>query len=152
MRDRYFKREGTLAVLALIFGLVACGPTVLIPGGELRGTLATGTVQDWRFTDTVSTIQLETRPERPYSVNLWGVGSGAAFYVASGSGADARWVAHIGADPRVRLRVGETLYERKAVRVEARDELADVMELYQKKYDVEPEDWRDAWVYRLDAR
>ena len=143
------------ALLSLI--TTAC----VFPGGELRGTVATGAVDDWSFTDAVKTVQLETRPGAPHSINIWGVSTGDAFYVASdswrqrlgGSGGDARWVGHIAIDPRVRLRVGRTLYERKAIRVQDEAELARFRQAYQKKYDSDPWEREDPpWVYRLDPR
>ena len=100
-------------VVALLFAL-GCGPLVMVPGGELSGTVKPAP-SDWSFTDSVETVQLETRPEDPYSVNVWGVAAGDAFYVASGRGESAAWAKHIAADPRVRLRVGEDLYELSAV-------------------------------------
>ena len=148
-------------VLACLL-LTACGPSLLVvSGGQLRGTLASAPVSDWGFTDDVRRVQLETRPEAPYSVHIYGVSSGDAFYIASqgwrqlfgGSGGNARWVGYIAADPRVRLRVGKTLYERKAMRVEDKTELALVRALFQKKYDSDPDSWEEPpWVYRLDAR
>ena len=140
-------------------GLLILLATACAPGGKLGGTVATGTVDDWGFTDAVQTVQLETRPDAPYSISIWGVSSGGAFYIASqswgqlfgGSGGDARWVDHIAADPRVRLRVGEMLYERKAIRVLDEGEVGRVQQLYLEKYG--PEDWEEpAWVYRLDPR
>ena len=148
---------------------IACGPTVVLPGGELSGTVASGTVSDWSFSNDTSTVQLETRPSRPYSINVWGVSSGPAFYITSESWrtavglGDARWVGHIADDPRVRLRIGETIYERKAVRVQDGAELASVLTLFQKKYSSEstrhlerwsdaPEDWEGVRVFRLDPR
>ena len=150
-----------VALLSISFAL-ACGPSFLVvPGGELRGTLASAGIDDWGFTDTVRRVQLETRPEDPYSVHIYGVSSGDAFYVASeswrqlfrGSGGDARWVSHIAADPRVRLRVDKSLYELKAVRVQDEEELRRVRGLFQKKYGTDPEGWEEPpWVYRLEAR
>ena len=55
-------------VAALV--LAGCGPTVVFPGGELRGTVSSGTVSDWSFSDDTSTVQLETRPSSPYSINI----------------------------------------------------------------------------------
>ena len=114
-------------------------------------------------------MQLETRPSRPYSINIWAVSSGSAFYISSESWrsllrlGDARWVGHITDDPRVRLRIGETLYERKAVRVQDPAEVASVLTLFEKKYgsgtplerrldDRAPEDWEGVRVFRLDPR
>ena len=158
-----------LPSLAAALVLTACAPTVMFPGGQLNGTVAGENVSDWSFSDATSTVQLETRPSRPYSINIWGVSSGSAFYISSESWrgflwlGDARWVAHIADDPRVRLRIGETLYERKAVRVRDAAELESVLTLFEKKYgsgtplerrldDRAPEDWEGVGVFRLDPR
>ncbi len=157
----------TLALMVL--SMTACsGPKLfVVPGGALRGTVTSGAVEDWGFGDSLGRVQLETRPDAPYSVHLFGVGSGAAFYIASqgwrasvGGGPErARWVPHIEADPRVRLRVGETLVERKAVRVMEEAELVHVRELFEAKYGDDAQNWGfwlredgPPWVYRLEAR
>ncbi len=158
-----------LLSLAAALVLTACAPTVVFPGSKLSGTVANGTVSDWSFSDATSTVQLETRPSRPYSTNIWGVSSGSAFYISAESWrtilglGNARWVGHIADDRRVRLRIGETLYERKAVRVKDAAELASVLTLFEKKYgsdtplerlvdDRAPEDWEGVSVFRLDPR
>jgi hypothetical protein len=154
--------------------LTACGPSFVWPGGHLRGTVVESSVSDWSFTDDATVVQLETRPSRPYSIQIWGVGSGSDFYVSSASWrsllglGDARWIGHIADDPRVRLRVGERVYEREAVRVRDAEEMSSVLVLYESKYGPgppvsklrerleqdEPESWEGpgVWVFRLDPR
>jgi len=156
-----------LALLFLGLGWLACGEPsfFVVAGGELAGTVDKQPVGDWGFTDAVDIVQLETRPDEPYSIHIYGVGSGGVFYIASqgwrlgvGSGSDARWVAHIADDPRVRLRVAETLYELEAARVENEVELARVQTLYHQKYGTEADEWgfwrteESPWVYRLAPR
>ncbi len=157
----------------LLVGLLGtgCVPFLVFPGGELRGALASSAIDDWGFTDEVEFVQIETRPDRPYSVQVYGVGSGDAFYIASqgwrgalGSTSRARWIGHLAEDPRVRLRVGETLYELEAVRVEDDFEVERVRELFLAKYGDAAESWgfwrrqprapraSEAFVYRLDPR
>jgi hypothetical protein len=148
-----------------------CAPFLVFPGGELRGTLDSSVIDDWVFTDEVEFVQIETRPDRPYSVQVYGVGSGNAFYIASqgwrgelGSTDRARWVDHLAEDPRIRLRVGETLYELKALRVEDDSEVERIRKLFLKKYGDAADSWgfwqskpkapraSEAVVYRLDPR
>lgn len=148
-----------------------CAPFLVFPGGELRGTLDPSGIEDWGSTDEVEFFQIETRPGRPYSVQVYGVGSGDAFYIASqgwrgalGSTSRARWVDHLTADARIRLRVGETLYELEAVRVDDDREIERVRQLFTKKYGAAAERWgfwrgrpdapsaREAFVYRLGPR
>lgn len=169
MKNKNHTSRKPICFVSLLLSLLAtaCGGPKLfvVSGGELRGTLAPGSVEDWAFTDAVERVQLETRPDDPYSVHVYGVGSTEAFYVASqgwrmfvSSAGDARWVHHIAVDPRVRLRVGKTLYELEAIRIQDRAELERVRELFRNKYDGDAEKWGfwlgdgPPWVYRLDPR
>lgn len=138
-----------LSTLALVVG---CGPFLLLPGGQLDG-VATPAPSDWGFTDEVDTVQLETRPEDPYSVNIWAVGTGPLLYVHAGANR-SRWVENMEADPDVRVRVDEALYELRASRVEGADEFARFADAYETKYGSRPrnEDVGEAYLFRLEAR
>ena len=76
------------------------------------------------------------------------------FYVAAGSAGETRWVPFLDQDPNVRLRVGDTVHELRAVRVEDDFELRAVRKRYMAKYDLEEGDAMaaEAWIYRLDSR
>ena len=106
----------TVAAIATVSCAVGCeGPIAMFPGGELSGEVRP-VPESWRFSDAVEEVQLETRPGEPYSVNVWGVAVGKRFFIASGRGMQNAWAQHIAADPRVRLRIGEHLFELRAVR------------------------------------
>ncbi len=139
----------SLSLLAL-----GCGPMGPFPGGRLSGDVATGPPANWSFADEEMTVQLETRPSAPYSVNLWGVSFGDRFYLASGRGGEATWIEHIAEDPNVRLRVGRTIYELRAVRVSNETHSERFLEALKRKYDWEPSvRERDrAWLFCLDPR
>jgi hypothetical protein len=141
-----------LIVLIALSGALACGPLVMIPGGRLSGTVAP-VPDDWSFSDDVETVQLETRPDDPYSVNIWGVAVGDEFYVASGK-SDNAWATHIAADDRVRLRVDESIYELRAVRDDSADGRERFLAAAKAKYDFEPdpEQTSDAILFKLVAR
>ncbi|MCA9506437.1 MAG: hypothetical protein KC616_25345 [Myxococcales bacterium] len=143
---------GLVAVLIAAALVVGCGPTLLLPGGELQGTPVEAPA-DWGFTQEVSTIQLETRPEDPYSVNIWAVGVGPALYVHAG-GNRSRWVEHMEADPRVRVRVGDQLYPLEGARVASAEEFARFADAYEVKYGLRPrnENVAEVYLYRLVAR
>ncbi len=142
------------ALLSLSLLALGCGPIGPFPGGSLSGDVATGLPADWSFTDQEMIVQLETRPSASYSVNLWGVGIGDRFYLASGRGGEANWVEHIAEDPNVRLRVDGTIYELRAVRVSFETHGERFLEALKRKYDWEPSgSERDkAWLFRLDPR
>ncbi|MBY0400093.1 DUF2255 family protein [Myxococcota bacterium] len=132
--------------------LLGCGPTLLMPGGELSGPVE-AVPADWGFSDEISTIQLETRPSEPYSVNIWAVGMGDRLYVHAGANR-SRWVEHLIADPSARVRVGGKLYLVTAVRVVEPSEFAAFADAYKKKYGVRPrnENVAEVYLYRLGAR
>jgi hypothetical protein len=142
------------ALLSLSLLTLGCGPMGPFPGGSLSGDVATRLPADWSFSDEEANVQLETRPSDPYSINLWGVGIGDRFYLASGRGGEARWVKHIAEDPNVRLRVGSTIYELRAVRVPNETHADRFLEALKRKYDWEPSarERDKAWLFRLDPR
>jgi hypothetical protein len=142
-----------LAIIALaLSSLLACGPTVMIPGGELSGETE-AVPSDWSFSDAVETVQLETRPEDPYSVNIWGVAVGSDFYVAAGNAENA-WALNIAEDDNVRLRVGEAIYELRAVRDGSPEARQRFLAAAKRKYDFEPDEEQasEAILFRLVAR
>jgi hypothetical protein len=138
------------AMLLLVLLSLGCGPIVMIPGGALSGEVQ-ATPADWKFTDSIETVQLETRPSDPYSVNIWVVASGDSLYFATG---ETEWAGYVASDSRVRLRVDGKLYELKAVQTEVAGERTAVLAAMKRKYDFEPdaEQEASASLYRLEAR
>jgi hypothetical protein len=143
-----------LARIALLGALVGCGPIGPIPGGRLSGEVVATPFDDWAFAGGQETLQLETRPENPYSVNIWFVSQGSRLWVASVGGDVSGWGEKMIADPRVRLRIDGKLYERKAVRVTEQAEIDEVIVLYKTKYDYErdPKEDGQAVLFRMDPR
>ncbi len=139
--------------LMLSASIAGCGgPFTLLPGGALEGSPA-ATPESWSFTDAVDTVQLETRPADPYSVNIWVIALGEDVYVHAGANRSA-WVENIEADPKVRLRVGESIYELVAARVDGQEEFDRFSDAYQQKYGRRPgnESVDEAYLFRLGAR
>lgn len=128
-------------------------PFIVFAGGELSGDVQPPP-EEWSQLRTEETFQLETRPEDPYSVNIWAVGLGEDVYI--GTGPDGtNWSEHIREDPRVRLRVDDhTLYPLIARPVHEREERRRVARAYADKYGMDPDqNWvKDALVFRLDRR
>lgn len=140
-----------LAVSSLLW-LVGCGPFLTLPGGRLEGD-PVAPPDNWVISDDVSTIQLETRPGNPYSVNIWAVGMGSHLYVHAGANR-ATWVEHLEANSQVRIRLEGRLYELSAVRVEQADEFARFCDAYEAKYDRRPrnENVAEVYLFRLGGR
>lgn len=126
----------------LVCALAATGcsePFVTIPGGELPGQVL-DPPDVW--TEVPDTIQLETRPADPYSINIWSVGVGQDLYVATGADGTA-WTEFIEQDPSVRVRFGDDLYRLRAAVVDEADARSQVVQAYAAKYEVDPQ---DGWV------
>ncbi len=126
--------RGVLVGLVL-FSFGCGGPLLVFPGGELSGEIVTTPVEDWSFVGD-SFVDLETRPDDPYSVQLNYIVKDGKLYVDPAEGRN--WLDHIRADPRVRVRFGGKVYPLKAVLVGQPGEL--------EGFD------QDRYIYRLDPR
>jgi hypothetical protein len=139
--------------LALTAPLAACnGPFVLLHGGALEGSTV-ATPESWAFTDDVKTVQLETLPADPYSVNIWVIAIGDDLYIHAGANRST-WVENIEADPNVRLRVNDSIYELVASRVESQEEFDRFSDAYEQKYGRRPRNGSvaKAYLFRLGPR
>jgi hypothetical protein len=146
-------RAALVIGLAWACALMGCGrPFVLLPGGALEGKVAP-LPESWAFTDEIDTIQLETRPAEPYSVNIWVIALGEHLYVHAGANRST-WVEAMETDPRVRLRAGENIYELAAARVTDAAEFESFADAYEKKYGRRPrnENVGEAYLFRLGPR
>ena len=115
---------------------VACGgPFLVFPGGALRGELVAEPISDWSFVED-RFIDLETRPDDPYSVELNYFVREGKLYIDPAEG--RRWLDYIREDPRVRVRFGDKVYPLTAVLVGSPGELPDFPP--------------DRFVYQLDSR
>jgi hypothetical protein len=133
--------------------LAGCGgPIITLPGGALKGD-PTAAPADWSALADIDTIQVEFRPDDPYSHNIWAVGIGPDLYIAT-SADGTRWTPFVAADPRVKARVGTALYDLTAKPVTDSAERTRVGDTYQSKYDIDADDnWvTDAMIFRLDRR
>lgn len=141
-----------LAIVALALLLGGWGPLFIFPGGELSGT-DSPPPDSWAFTDAIDTVQLETRPADPYSVNIWITRVEASVYIHAGANR-ASWVEHIEADPRVRVQAGERIFPLRAIRVRDVAEFARFSDAYERKYDRRPrnENVEEVWLFRLTPR
>lgn len=157
-------KTGFLAALLL---LVACEPQDYRPGFWLSGEVDPAPVDDWSFTEGVPEIFVETRTWYgvPHSVTTVCVSHGGSLYVPSvyldgGTFPDARfWNRNVVRDPRVRLKIGDRLFERSVVVVEDPDERGEVLAAFGRKFDFwkglaeKPDSERPAIAFfRMDPR
>jgi hypothetical protein len=133
----------SLAVgIACAWALAGCEPADRRPGQWLRGEVVAEPVVDWSFSDAVPEIFVETRTWYgiPHSVTVVGAALGADLYVPSifdpgKSYPDGKvWTRNVARDPRVRVKIGDAIYEREAVLVEDAAERERALAAFARKY------------------
>jgi len=140
-------------MLVLLAAIAGCnGPFLVLPGGALDGDTA-AVPASWAFTDEIDTIQLESRPTDPYSVNIWVIGLDENLYVHAGTNRST-WVENMETDPNVRLQIDDVIYELVATRVVDQAEFDRFSDAYEQKYGRRPrnEVVGEAYLFRLGAR
>ncbi len=127
------------AAVLLVLAAAGCGgPFLMLPGGELRGEVASEPVDDWSFAGD-RFIDLEVRPQDPYSVELNYFVRDGQLYVDPAEG--RRWLDYLREDPNARVRLGGTIYPVTAVLIAEPGQPSGLE-------DMDPE----RFIYRLDSR
>ena len=132
---------GTMAFMLL--AISGCEPSDRRAGTWLTGTVVTTPVNDWSFTNDHDEIFVETNTWYlvPHSVTTTVVTSDGTLYVPSlykngGEFPSQRyWNKNVARDPNVRLKIGESIYERRAALVTDPAERTRVLSAFAAKYD-----------------
>lgn len=123
----------------------------VFPGGSLDGPVKPAPAS-FAFARETGTIQLESRPEDPYSVNITAAVVGDELYVSAGDNL-SQWAANIEANPLVRVRIDGEVYELRASRVTDDAEMrAFAAEWTKHSWARDPLELDEVWVYRLGPR
>jgi hypothetical protein len=142
-----------LLLLLLSVASAGCnGPTLLLPGGKLDGEIQPAP-SDWAFAGDYGTVQLETRPEDPYSVNIAFTVVGRRLYINAGD-TETQWVKNIAVNPQVRLRMDGVLYDLQAERVTNTAEITAFSKAWtsQSMFRRDPTELGEVWIYSLVSR
>jgi hypothetical protein len=131
-----------LVLLLLVLPITGFEPHGRMPGLWLKGDLVTGPVTDWSFTDTIETVKLQTNTEYllPHSVTTYCVSYRGQLYLTSlyRAGltypAGRSWNTDVARDPHVRIKIGNSLYDRKLSFVTDPAEYAAAFQAKRKKY------------------
>ena len=113
-----------------------------LPGLWLRGTPAPAPA-DWSFTDQYQTVKVQTRDRLmlPYSVTTYCVSYNGQLYLTSVYAPGLpkyplgrHWNENVARDPRVRIKIGDNLYDRTLIYITDPDLRAAVIHNKAKKY------------------
>jgi hypothetical protein len=139
-------------LLVFIVFLGCNGPLLVLPGGKLDGSAEPAPV-NWSAAGSSGTVQLETNPQDPYSVNVAYTVLDGQLYINAGD-TETQWVKNIAVDPKVRLRIKGHLYDLRAVRVTDSAEIARFGHAWteQSMFRRDPVTLDQVWLYRLEAR
>ena len=148
---KYLRIAGITLALVLIAALAALRifgfePRDGRPGLWVTGELVTEPVTDWNFTDQHAEIVVQTNTAYfiPHSVTAWCAVFDGEFYLFSsyrggGNFPDKRaWNRNVLRDPRVRLKIGDRLFDRTLRHIVDESIRTPVYQAFLKKYP----DWR----------
>ena len=145
--------KGQLLSLLLVIAASGCnGPLLVLPGGGLAGEVEPSP-SDWSFAGDYGTVQLETRLEEPYSVNIAFTVIEGQLYINAGD-TETQWVKNMSVNPLVRMRMDGVLYDLRAERVVDADEIAAFGKAWtsQSMFMRDPSELDEVWIYRLAPR
>ncbi len=129
--------RGVAAVVAAV-ALLGCQPEDETPGLWLRGAIESKRVEDWRFTDDIEEIFVETRPWYgiPHSTTIWCVQLGGELYIGSYGDQKKAWEKNLARDPTALLAIAGKLYEVTVAPVTESDRVEALDAAYAQKYDM----------------
>lgn len=122
-----------VAVLIVVFYVVAIvlpvDPVERRPGTRLSGDLAVDQQTDWGFLEgrTRAWIETRTRYLVPHSITVSAWADGGRLYVGCRECDTKVWPRQVARDDRVRVKIGDSIYERRAIRITDPAERADVL-------------------------
>jgi hypothetical protein len=127
-----------LAALVAAVAVLGCQPEDETPGLWLRGEVALERVDDWRFTNDIEEIFVETRPWYgiPHSTTIWCVELGGSLYIGSYGDEKKAWEKNLARDPRVKLAISGKLYEVTLAPVTEPSQAEALDAAYAQKYDM----------------
>jgi len=142
-----------LSTIVLVVLLSACSrENIPFSSGALAGQ-PTESPASWVDVASAEIIQLETKGDEAYSVNLWVIGKQDWMYVYAGDNYPT-WAEHLESNPTARLEAEGKLYGVQATRVTDQAEFEKFAKDWEAKYgSTGPEGLKvgDVWLYRLAA-
>ena len=139
-------------ILVLLMAVGCNGPFFVFPGGALDGRVES-VPSNWSGVGDSGTVQLETDPSDPYSVNVAYTVLDGKLYINAGD-TETQWVKKIIADPRVRLGLHGEVYDLRAERVTDASEIKRFGQAWtdQSMFRRDPAELDQVWLYQLVGR
>lgn len=146
---------GLVALAALLFASPFFdGPWGPVPGGALRAGPLVDLPARWPEDAVGETVEIETRPAKPWSVTTWAAVMDGALYVSADFlNPVKRWPFFVLDDSRVRLRVGGVRYAARATLVRDAAVVARLREAFVRKYAIAPDGLAartQVWFFRIE--
>jgi hypothetical protein len=146
----------TFALAVAAAAVLGCQPEDETPGLWLDGEIVTKRVADWRFTNDIEEIFVETGTWYgiPHSTTIWCVEVGGELYIGSYGDEKKAWEKHVSRDPTAKLSISGKLYEVSLAPVSERALIEALDTAYAQKYDMadvfgdEIPEW---WYYRAST-
>ena len=130
-----------VAIVGLVIGArFADGPIAIVAGGPFEsGELVTGPEPDWSFVRDVQEVEFQLL-DPPRSRTTWILDHEGKAYIPCGYMTTwwgklwKQWPHEAEKDPRILLRIGDAIYERRLVRVEEGPAVAPLLAQLSRKY------------------
>lgn len=146
------KLRAPLVLLAIAVFTGCNGPLPFLSGSALNGGVVP-TPQTWALEEDFGMAQLETNPDEPYSVNIAYTQIDGQLYLNAGD-TETQWVKYMDANPNVRLRISDAIYELRAERIRDPQEVAAFGKAWtdHSMFHRDPVALEQVWIYRLAGR
>lgn len=146
---------GAVVVVAGALYLLRTDPIYMISGKRLSGDELPYPA-DWSMCSHHQTIAVEARVDDPHSVTTICFVHDGDPIVPAMNGSEKRWPAMVVRDPRVRVKIGDSVYPARADRlvdVSMADLLPSIAAKYPQIAERDPaEAPQDVWLFRISAR
>ncbi len=145
-----------ISVSLLVVWLFRSDPRGPMPGKRLSAAEVAERVDDWSFSDEHLLLQIESRPENPYSVNITFLTHQGQLYVVCVYAEESRWGRYLQVTPEARLRIDGRIYPGRATLVEEPVLIDELIDPYAAKYpslfeDSTQEEVERFWYFRVDS-
>jgi hypothetical protein len=150
----FTRAQLTLAVAlvgAAVLARSTSGPLGPFPGGPFQATPSKSPFNA-EFKLESEEIQMQVPAQSPYTITTHAFVIDGSLYV----GADftfpfKRWVYIVQANPQVSIRIGDEVFDRRAIRIQDPGEARRLLEQVSRQRGVAPDDWlTDVWFFRMD--